>query len=506
MGKKCCVYGCTSGYASNPKKVTMYRFPKDNEQRKQWLRSIPNKLSEEEITDHMTVCALHFRPDTLFSTGGRYQVPLEPPSVFPNVPSSCCGTPQPKPRTTQSSSGSRTDITVVDEHKTVRQKDTLFINTFFSCLSEKISHLGFVAHDDKNIVIFSKQREGPIPSFSLYLSISDVVDGVINEVKFQAYKKLVFLQHKQLCGIISCWSQFDELIRFVLDDENEVKNEEKFKFVARQIELLNTPKNSKIYNTDDFLLAFSWYSKSRSLYDHVRTFLHLPSISTLRKLTSLAKSVSDEILYQSYFKNVEDKCRGCILIIDEIYVKASITYKGGVLFGYSMDQPGQEEKLLAKWSDLKDLCNSESQSLVKLSKLSTSTISPSNIEKQKVSLALNVFCEQTSSALKTSSHRSSSWSETAAFIDIVVSLWKAFNTKSIFQATRLCDPDRQVIDSTPAGERILNLLHQWAQLAQSMSPRKVRERALTRDTSEAMSWTCRCLADLARYLLQTEKS
>ncbi|GFO39905.1 transposable element p transposase [Plakobranchus ocellatus] len=164
--------------------------------------------------------------------------------------------------------------------------------------------------------------------------------------------------------------------------------------------------------------------------------------------------------------------------------------------------PGQEEKLLAKWSDLKDLCNSESQSLVKLSKLSTSTISPSNIEKQKVSLALNVFCEQTSSALKTSSHRSSSWSETAAFIDIVVSLWKAFNTKSIFQATRLRDPDHQVIDSTPAGERILNLLHQWAQLAQSMSPRKVRERALTRDTAEALSWTCRCLADLARYLLQ----
>ncbi|GFO12261.1 hypothetical protein PoB_003876600 [Plakobranchus ocellatus] len=140
MGRKCCVYVCTSKYASNPEKVTVYRFPKDNEQRKQWLRSIPNKLSEGEITDYIAVCALHFRPDTLLSIGGRYhyQVPLEPPSVFPNVPSSCRSTPQPKPRTTQSLSGFRTDVTIAGELKECRLKDTR-INTYFFQILDQAS-------------------------------------------------------------------------------------------------------------------------------------------------------------------------------------------------------------------------------------------------------------------------------------------------------------------------------------------------------------------------------
>ena len=86
MGRKCCVYGCRSGYASTSKeenvdKVTLYRFPKNPEQRRQWVRSLPNKLSVENITDNMTVCALHFPPETLFSTEGRYHQ-LERETLF----------------------------------------------------------------------------------------------------------------------------------------------------------------------------------------------------------------------------------------------------------------------------------------------------------------------------------------------------------------------------------------------------------------------------------------
>ena len=167
------------------------------------------------------------------------------------------------------------------------------MDTFFSTVKEKISAHGYVAYDEKSLAFISKERDGPIPAFSLYLSISSTVDNKLNPVTFQAYHNIRLLHHNLLNGTITCWSQFDELIRFILnfDDDTiiDCKHKDKFQFLLRQVQLLNVPKNSKVYSMEDFLLAFAFYSKSRSLYEHMRHFLYLPSLSTLRKLTSLAK-------------------------------------------------------------------------------------------------------------------------------------------------------------------------------------------------------------------------
>ena len=46
------------------------------------------------------------------------------------------------------------------------------------------------------------------------------------------------------------------------------------------------------------------------------------------------------------FFTQEERSRNCILIIDEVYVKSTVSYSGGVLFGYAEDNPGELAKTL----------------------------------------------------------------------------------------------------------------------------------------------------------------
>ncbi|BFZ10319.1 hypothetical protein BsWGS_13358 [Bradybaena similaris] len=64
MGRKCCVFGCQTGYRKRQtdQKITVYRFPKDEEKRRRWVASLPNQLNPKDI-NNMTVCALHWPKD-----------------------------------------------------------------------------------------------------------------------------------------------------------------------------------------------------------------------------------------------------------------------------------------------------------------------------------------------------------------------------------------------------------------------------------------------------------
>ena len=56
---------------------------------------------------------------------------------------------------------------------------------------------------------------------------------------------------------------------------------------------------------------------------------------------------------------------------------------------------------MAKWSDLKTLWQAESNSSVKLSKLTEVAALPKPIERQSVQTCLQVFCDDTIAALET---------------------------------------------------------------------------------------------------------
>ena len=98
MGKKCCVINCKSGYDSEKKKpdyvpISIYGFPKDDEERQTWIDQLPkSNLSELTVTKNMGVCRKHFREDVRMRKQGDKFLPAEPPELHLNkVPASNYG-------------------------------------------------------------------------------------------------------------------------------------------------------------------------------------------------------------------------------------------------------------------------------------------------------------------------------------------------------------------------------------------------------------------------------
>lgn len=626
MGRKCSVYGCNSGYDSQQQtqKVTVYKFPDDEEECRKWVICLPNKISK--VTKWMGICALHWPTDTPLQhnkKGSRFPVPAVPPSIFSNVPASCVPSHSSStPRSTKKalSCARNVDIDELDAFKTA---DQLHYSIFQSSFKERFSYLGFIVWSEDECIILSKERTGSIHSFSLYLNLQKG-DSDQAFVSYDAYHKLKQIFHPSVRNPVRSWSELEEVIRFMKNFSCE--DDVKLNFLCQAVHKYNCPKNDRIYSLEDFSQSFNWYAKSRTLYEDLRNYLQLPSLTTLRRITRVAKNLEDDSLFQSVFSQLEGRSKGCILIIDEVYIKASLTYRGGSIYGYAVDYPGklattflcvmvkcffgsksflvklipchalksdfqytvvtdvilslekcgasvvalvcdnnrvnqrffnmfsvtdpacpwvaqspvdparplflifdpvhilknirnswmtektqrlvfdhEGSSLTAQWSDLKQLYQHESQQLLKLSSLSKSAIQPNNIEKQKVSLALQVFCDKTSAALKTSVICSQSSLQTAVFIDKVNKLWKVFNCKTPFQSLFTRDPDRAVIDSSDQGANQVRTLMEWVEFAKSLQPKGTpRVCSLTSDTSKAIQWTCQCLVDLSRYLIQSD--
>ena len=455
-------------------------------------------------------------------------------------------------------------------------------------------------------------------------------DETVEYIKYEGYIGVKSSAHPDFQdGVVKRWSQLTEVIRHFRTLSSESSQDDTQSFIERQIQLINAPKNVRVYTPYDLINAFSWRTRSRALYNSIRSQIKLPSISTLSKITRMSKNTDDITFFKQLFETLPDRSKGCILLIDEMYIKASVQYCGGELYGYAEDDKSKmaktvlavmvkcmfggkkflaklvpvaalnsdfmfnvvrsviemidecggtviavvndnnrvnqsfrkkfqaynelapwivrspanprqpifllydsthilknirnnwikestqtlafpvlgstgEEKYYACWKNLDELYRHESESMLKLSKLTKAAVNPSNTQKQSVSLALQVFCDETRSALKESTESTSAWKETARFIAQVVTLWKLLNCKSPFQSVRLNDPDRAVVyDSSSTAKGILQ---EWADISVKMRPNNnCKENCLSYDTSCALEVTLRCFLDLCHYLCFTDK-
>ena len=97
----------------------------------------------------------------------------------------------------------------------------------------------------------------------------------------------------------------------------------------------------KKYDPEIIARAFKCYSILRSLYDRLRQDYELPSISLLKQLTSKLNSALDDTDYLStIFSNLGNENQiNCILLLDEVYVKPTLIYHGGNVFGKAVNKP-----------------------------------------------------------------------------------------------------------------------------------------------------------------------
>ncbi|GFO27806.1 transposable element p transposase [Plakobranchus ocellatus] len=209
-------------------------------------------------------------------------------------------------------------------------------------------------------------------------------------------------------------------------------------------------------------------------------------------------------------KSPVDNSKPLFLLYDTVHFIKNIRNNWVSEKSQTLDMPqltpttsAEPSVISAKWTRLSELYAEESKTIVKLSQLTKSSVSPSNIEKQKVSLALNVFSEKTSSALKSSAASNLGWQETAVFIDHVLRLWKVFNTKTVIENIRMRDPDRCAVDLSSTGQKPLEILEFWADCAAKMKPQGQRIKTFTKETwmtFQRLSLAClvtrRCLCFL----------
>ena len=119
MVKKCCVYACESNYDSirmNPDvpKISVFRFPKNIEERERWIKSIPrNGLL---VTDETVVCSLHWSSDSeMMKKNGKWR-PVNPPHIFSDdIPPS-----QLPAKLPPSNQGKQKGIKCIKKHETRR--------------------------------------------------------------------------------------------------------------------------------------------------------------------------------------------------------------------------------------------------------------------------------------------------------------------------------------------------------------------------------------------------
>ena len=97
---------------------------------------------------------------------------------------------------------------------------------------------------------------------------------------------------------------------------------------------------------------------------------------------------------------------------------------------------------IACWNDLLHIYNLECEGIVKSTGIHFFTLFPTNFEKQKASLALNIFNEKTVTALRQEKRE-----ETLRFIELVVCMWKMLNINLRKAGKRFTDPDRNPFNS-----------------------------------------------------------
>ena len=374
MGRKCSVYNCRSGYKWNPSKFNgiIYGFPKDKSEKELWIRALPNaSIANNNITDNMGICELHWPLKYPTRRSGRYLVPAVAPSIFIRVPQSCCRQTGPKKlrnvNVRRVSSEIRKKLTEKRVEQANQQKDKIkFWDDFISYCDSldlvKDKHESFLT-----LFKFNYQDNQP-PSISFSITIT-------YNFKVTSFKEQIHVPIRQFFGfnsILERYSQLREIISFVCDYEPELRtrfaytseivkknsqeilnNEqrERVEFLARQLELCSFTEHGRRYSAFDFKNAIGLFLRSRNCYSALREFLILPHP---RRIESLFGTLSDPGSVQectqvvkTVFMELEGPQKYCKILVDEVYIKPSIRYQGNHIIGFATDTAKPARTMLA---------------------------------------------------------------------------------------------------------------------------------------------------------------
>jgi hypothetical protein len=128
--------------------------------------------------------------------------------------------------------------------------------------------------------------------------------------------------------LIKTKSALFEAVRFLKNKESSHQSNILFEHlnVMRKVNV-----GEVLYTPDIICRAYEYFAMRRSLYDRLCVDYKLPSIRTLTRLTSKISSMEDLNFINNIFMNLDPLKRTSIILIDEVYIKASLLYQRGCL-------------------------------------------------------------------------------------------------------------------------------------------------------------------------------
>ena len=294
MPLKCCAPNCSSNYKTSNEKVSVYKFPKNEEEKELWRKAIPR--SNLEITKYTAVCRKHWAEDCKMVVVHGKPRPIDPPSIFENIPRSCLTSPPPKARKTSSSSASVRNIKE-DEILQFEKMDQLVFEDIPSKMAEDMSVVTYKVN--KNYHIQARQFHEGVPEFCVVIQEKGLAFNVFHYGVSCSVPSLI----KNKLYSCKTWSCLDEILRYVKARERELKVD----VLMNQLSVSGKKAVGKsIYSPEMIARAFEYFCISRSLYDRLRKDFQLPSIRTLTHITSKTSSVDDADFVKGVLQSLPD--------------------------------------------------------------------------------------------------------------------------------------------------------------------------------------------------------
>ena len=101
-----------------------------------------------------------------------------------------------------------------------------------------------------------------------------------------------------------------------------------------------------LYSPEFITRCFEYYACSRTLYSRLLQDFQLPSIRSLQMMTSKCSKLDDNKLINLVFNQIDPIQKKSVVMIDEMYVKACLSYHGGTVFGKAVDDANKLAKTI----------------------------------------------------------------------------------------------------------------------------------------------------------------
>lgn len=346
MPNKCSIYNCNGNY--NPEnKCRVFRLPNSPVERQEWLDVLPPRSDIDMESAKIFVCERHWPADANFRrTPGGYSKPSVPPSVF-SVPRSCLPTTKTKHRSTNAEDA---------QLKYFLQCDKITDFDSFNpekCLSKKYANLHIQRDSNSLKCVFLSddlQRVVLLVTVTNARTTSSPLTLIIRKQGYRVPLKRLLNPNNGLCSV----TQFFDCIHFALN--YELSSTEKLELIAASIdECIDCAKDEKIIKRLSFLkrqiilnscskfctrdYCFSLEIFPRASYEDLREFLVIPS---RRRLQSVLSSVDTNTVISKSFSQVNDQQKNCLLLLDEVKIRPSLLFSGGILCGQASNRPSEK--------------------------------------------------------------------------------------------------------------------------------------------------------------------